>query len=52
MLFIDERLESAENRSGIGHWEADTVAKALNTGRILSLANRETCFVLCAKLQY
>ena len=50
MLLIDDRPESAENRSEIGHWEADTVAGALNTGRILTLVDRKTRFALCTKL--
>jgi IS30 family transposase len=44
------RPQEAMERSRIGHWEADTVAGKLNTGRIVPIVDRKTRFALAGKV--
>lgn len=44
--WIEERPKGATNRSRYGHWEGDTVLGARNTGRIVTLVERKSGFLL------
>lgn len=48
---ITQRPLQAKERSQTGHWEADTVAGKLNTGRIVTLVDRKTRFALAGKVE-
>lgn len=48
---ISQRTLPAQERTQAGHWEADTVAGKLNTGRIVALVDRKTRFALAGKVE-
>jgi IS30 family transposase len=45
---IEERPETAENRTEKGHWEGDTVCISKNTGYIVTLVDRKSRYLLAA----
>lgn len=47
---IEERPEAANNRSEIGHYEADTVAGTRGSGCIVTMVDRMSRYLLGAKL--
>jgi IS30 family transposase len=49
--WIDERPESANNRSRLGDWEGDTVHGAAKSGYIATLVERKSGYLLARKLQ-
>lgn len=49
---ISKRPEAAQARKEIGHWEGDTINGRLNTGSILTLADRKSRYLLAEKLDH
>lgn len=47
---ISERPEEANERTALGHWEADTVAGIKGGSRLLTLTDRKSRFLLAAKV--
>ena len=45
---IEERPAGARNRSRYGHWEGDTVCGAKNSGRLVTLVERRSGYLLAA----
>jgi IS30 family transposase len=46
--WIEQRPAGATNRSRYGHWEGDTVCGAKNTGRLVTLVERKSGYLLAA----
>jgi IS30 family transposase len=46
--WIEQRPKSATNRSRYGHWEGDTVCGAKNSGRLVTLVERKSGYLLAA----
>ncbi len=46
--WIEERPKGAHNRSRYGHWEGDTVLGAKNSGRLVTLVERKSGYLLSA----
>lgn len=46
--WIEQRPSGATNRSRYGHWEGDTVCGAKNTGRLVTLVERKSGYLLAA----
>jgi IS30 family transposase len=46
--WIEERPKGATNRTRYGHWEGDTVLGAKNSGRIVTLVERKSGYLLAA----
>ena len=49
--WITDRPEYINNRSEIGHWEADTVVGKVNTGRIATHVERASGYALGSKME-
>ncbi len=47
---ISERPDEANDRTALGHWEADTVAGTKGGSRLLTLTDRKSRFLLTAKV--
>lgn len=46
--WIEQRPKGATNRSRYGHWEGDTVCGAKNSGRLVTLVERKSGYLLAA----
>lgn len=51
-LHISQRPKQADDRSCVGHWEADTIAGKKGSARILTLTDRCSRFLLAAKVEH
>ncbi len=48
---IEERPQQANDRSALGHWEADTVAGKTGSSSMITLTDRKSRFLLLKKIQ-
>lgn len=46
--WIEQRPKGATNRSRYGHWEGDTICGAKNSGRLVTLVERKSGYLLAA----